>query len=442
MRVFLGGTVNGSRWRNAVKEQLTIDYFDPVVENWNDAAYERELAERRFCDYLLYVLTPKMTGFYAIAEVTDDSYHRPDRTIYCYLPEDDGEVFSEAQIEEFERLGNVVTENGARWLKNLDEIIHFLNGATAEHKYDDTMRFDAFISFGRQESGDFAHRLLNRLSENKWDVYMDRNDIPLMIENEEFVYSAILRADNFIYVISPNTIRSEYCKKELDFAIRYNKRIIPVLHRSLGHDEKLLDDIVANKSSVAIENPEAQIGEVIKAIEKILETDKDYVRLHSKYLFRARKWDFNGRKTAGLLFGKDRKKAVHWLSQKSDSLLPMQLQLEYIHASRKMPSLYFPLLWLHERTRSFTHLRGFDQAAMIISLISPIAMADQVRQLVFSDNPDRYHGISLPMWLLFFLIQITLLFVGIKQKDLRMFVSMLLSLLVSSTVIALVLLHR
>jgi len=442
MRVFLGGTVNGSRWRNTVKEKLTIDYFDPVVENWNEAAYERELSERRFCDYLLYVLTPKMTGFYAIAEVTDDSYHRPDRTIYCYLPEDDGEEFTKDQLAEFERLGHVVTENGARWLKNLDEIIAFLNSATSVQKYDDAQRFDAFISFGKQESGDFAHQILNRLSENKWDVYMDRNDIPLMIENEEFVFGAILRSDNFIYVISPNTIRSEYCKKELEFAIRFNKRIIPVLHRALGHDEKFLDEIVANKSSVSIENPEENVSGVITAIEKILRTDMDYVRLHSKYLFQARKWDLKGRKNTGLLFGPERKKALNWLAQKSDSLIPMQLHIEYIQASRKMPALYFPLLWLHERTHAFTHLKRFDQAAMIISLISPIAMADQVRQLVFSDNPDRYHGISLPMWLLFFLIQITLLFVGIKQKDLRMFVSMVLSLLVSSTVIALVLVNR
>ena len=51
MKVFLGGTVNGSKWRTVVKEKLAIDYFDPVVKDWNDAAYERELSERRFCNY-------------------------------------------------------------------------------------------------------------------------------------------------------------------------------------------------------------------------------------------------------------------------------------------------------------------------------------------------------------------------------------------------------
>lgn len=38
MKVFLGGTVNGSKWRDVMKEKLIIDYFDPVVDDWNDAA--------------------------------------------------------------------------------------------------------------------------------------------------------------------------------------------------------------------------------------------------------------------------------------------------------------------------------------------------------------------------------------------------------------------
>jgi hypothetical protein len=132
MKVFLGGTVNGSTWRNDVMEKLTIDYFDPVVEDWDDAAYERELTERKDCNYLLYVLTPKMTGFYAIAEVVDDSYKRPDRTIYCFLSEDGEDKFTPYQIVQFEKLGAVVKQNGGIWLDNLNDVIHFLNTATKD----------------------------------------------------------------------------------------------------------------------------------------------------------------------------------------------------------------------------------------------------------------------------------------------------------------------
>lgn len=129
MKVFLGGTVNGSQWRTGVKERLNIDFFDPVVEDWNDAAYARELTERQLCDYLLYVLTPKMTGYYAIAEVTDDSCKHPDRTLYCFLKEDAGTTFTTEQVKELEFLGETVVQNGGRWLKTIDDVVAFLNAA-------------------------------------------------------------------------------------------------------------------------------------------------------------------------------------------------------------------------------------------------------------------------------------------------------------------------
>ncbi len=131
-KVFLGGTVNGSKWRDYVIERLQIDYFDPVVKEWNDAAYQRELHEREHCDFCLYVLTPKMTGVYAVAEVVDDSNKRPDKTLFCVLEEDEGEVFTPHQKKAMDAVGKMVQKNGAKIFKKLDTLIAFLNS----FKYD------------------------------------------------------------------------------------------------------------------------------------------------------------------------------------------------------------------------------------------------------------------------------------------------------------------
>lgn len=127
MKVFLGGTVNNSTWRNNVMKELEMDYYNPIVDNWNEEAYQREWNERKTCEYLLYIITPKMTGFYAVAEVADDSYHRPERTLFCFLPEDDGQKFSEEQLEQMKALGELVEKNGGRWFTDLAEVISFLN---------------------------------------------------------------------------------------------------------------------------------------------------------------------------------------------------------------------------------------------------------------------------------------------------------------------------
>lgn len=441
MKVFLGGTVNGSQWRTVVKEKLNINYFDPVVDDWNDAAYERELTERRYCDYLLYVITPKMTGFYAVAEVTDDSFKRPDRTLFCYLPIDGEDTFDSNMIAEMERLGKTVTQNGARWLKSLDEVVAFLN-TTVKVSVETDKHYDAFLSFGRQGNMDFANTIANRLSEKGYEVFHDMNDIPMMVENEEAIFSNIIRSDNFIYIISPNTVRSEYCSKELEFALKFNKRIIPILYHELQHESEMLDGIVAKKPMLLAPKHNASIDPMIDEITKIIESSRAYVHKHSEYLFKARKWNAHGRSQAFLLYGKERNEAIEWLEEKNDQMKPLQLHEEFIQASKNLSVFMLPLLWLHKRTRKFTHLKWFDKVTLVISLANPIALADQLRNLLIDYSAEKTEAVSIPMWIIFLIIQLALTFVGIKNKNLGLFISMLLSVIVSASVIAIVVLER
>ncbi|MFT6500987.1 MAG: hypothetical protein ACJASQ_001097 [Crocinitomicaceae bacterium] len=437
MKVFLGGTVNQSKWRHKVMEQLRIDYFDPVVDDWNDAAYERELSERRFCDYLLYVITPKMTGYYAVAEVTDDSYHRPDRTIYCYLSEDGEDTFSEDQILEFEQLGEVVKKNGGAWFRNLDEVVSFLNSSIIKEDSEEVY-YDGFVTFGRRESHGFAHSIVNRLNESGFNIFVDLNDIPLIIDNEEYIYSTILKSDNFIYIISSNAIRSEYCKKELDFAIKNNKRIIPIYHRDIDNSKDKLDAIVAKKRIIKAEKPD-DVPYLVTCIKEKLEADRDYVHKHTLYLFQAKKWRYNGESQADLLFGAERKDAINWLNTSSSEQIPSNDHIDFIRASKNLSVFMLPLLWLSKKTKNITKNKLFDKLTFIISFGNPIAMADQLRYLLFSDNPARYEGVSIPMWILFIIIQFSFMLVGIKTKNLGVFISMVLSIIICVFVISIAL---
>jgi len=83
-KVFLGGTCNGSVWRDNLIKHLRCDYFNTVIDDWNEAAQQEEIKQRSQCDYVLYVITPKMTGVYSIAEVVEDSIKRPNKTLFCF----------------------------------------------------------------------------------------------------------------------------------------------------------------------------------------------------------------------------------------------------------------------------------------------------------------------------------------------------------------------
>jgi len=127
MKVFLGGTCNGSRWREQLIPLLTLDYFNPVVEDWTPECQERELRERENADLVLYTITPQMTGVYAIAEAVDDSNKRPQKTVLCILEQDGDKTFSAAQKKSLHAVAVMVVSNGGYATSTLEDVAYYLN---------------------------------------------------------------------------------------------------------------------------------------------------------------------------------------------------------------------------------------------------------------------------------------------------------------------------
>ena len=127
MKVFLGGTCNNSKWREEVISQLKIDHFNPVVEDWTPECMAEEVKQRKLCDLCLYVITPKMSGVYSIAEVVDDSNKKPGKTIFCFLEKDAGLTFNLGQIKSLHSVGLLIERNRGHYFGSLTEVIEFLN---------------------------------------------------------------------------------------------------------------------------------------------------------------------------------------------------------------------------------------------------------------------------------------------------------------------------
>ena len=128
-RIFLGGTCNESTWRERMihfLKKVGLEWFDPTVGDWDEKAQANELRERKKCDFCLYVITPKMTGTYSIAELIDDCHKRPHRTVFVPLRQDDGFRFNDTEWRSLinvkkmvERIGgHTETElsNAAQWM--------------------------------------------------------------------------------------------------------------------------------------------------------------------------------------------------------------------------------------------------------------------------------------------------------------------------------------
>ena len=127
MKIFLGGTCNESTWREELIPRLNIDYFNPVVKDWTPACMEEEIRQRKICDLCLYVITPKMTGVYSIAEVVDDSNKRPSKTLFCILREDDKLKFTDSQWKSLGSVAAMVKRNGGTTFDNLNDLVKHIN---------------------------------------------------------------------------------------------------------------------------------------------------------------------------------------------------------------------------------------------------------------------------------------------------------------------------
>jgi hypothetical protein len=127
-KVFLGGTCNESKWREFLIPMLNIDYFNPVVEDWTEECMKEEIMQRETCDYCLYVITPKMTGVYSIAEVVDDSNKRPIKTIFCLLAyEQNGDTWEHGKWKSLNQVGRMVEINGGKYFSDLNDVAEYLN---------------------------------------------------------------------------------------------------------------------------------------------------------------------------------------------------------------------------------------------------------------------------------------------------------------------------
>ena len=127
MKVFLGGTCNGSTWREHLISELKIDYFDPVVSDWTEGCKKREIEERKICDFCLYVITPEQIGWYSIAEAVDDSNKIPEKTLFCVLDVVKKHRFSAQQVHSLEAVASLIRANGGRRFYSLYEVAIFLN---------------------------------------------------------------------------------------------------------------------------------------------------------------------------------------------------------------------------------------------------------------------------------------------------------------------------
>ncbi|MEM7062316.1 MAG: TIR domain-containing protein [Cyanobacteria bacterium P01_B01_bin.77] len=224
---------------------------------------------------------------------------------------------------------------------------------------------DAFISYGRADSKAFALKLYERLTDHGLGVWFDFENIPLGVDFQNQIDDGIEKADNFLFVIAPHSVSSPYCLKEIQLALKRNKRIIPLLHveqidRDIwqqrnpqgtdadweAYQEKGLHSsfthmhpAIGKINWVYFREGVDDFEQSLTGLLELLARHKDYVHQQTRLLAQALEWQQYQQQSAYLLTGKQCQQAKDWLQvrfkDEQPPCTPTDLHCEYISESLK-----------------------------------------------------------------------------------------------------------
>jgi formylglycine-generating enzyme required for sulfatase activity len=220
---------------------------------------------------------------------------------------------------------------------------------------------DVFISYSRSNL-EFIRQLADSLTERGRSPWFDQIKEPLQGIPpgskwwDEITYG-IENADNFLFIISPQSIASPYCHAELSHALKHDKRIVTLLYcdskreidtlQALDDaidaipDDTLLPDSVMMETThlrtlvrgnwLALSqiqyvvfseqvHPETSLDQLIQA----LDLDLAWVKMRSQIRQAAQLWEANSR-SKGYLWSQERLKPVYeMMSRVQPQLSPLE----------------------------------------------------------------------------------------------------------------------
>ncbi|MGH2875701.1 MAG: toll/interleukin-1 receptor domain-containing protein [Solirubrobacteraceae bacterium] len=197
---------------------------------------------------------------------------------------------------------------------------------------------DVFVSYSRRDA-EFVGRLARDLEERGKDVWVDVEGIRDAEVFPQALQRAIEASDAFVFVISPEAVRSPFCEQEVSHAAQLNKRIVPLALRAVPEEE--IPDEIRYRNWIPVDGDGDGDGAVssVDRLVAAIDTDLEWERQHTRLTVKALEWDQSGRDRSFLLRGSDLVAGERWLAAgAARDRGATALQQEYLLAGRAAAS--------------------------------------------------------------------------------------------------------
>ena len=151
---------------------------------------------------------------------------------------------------------------------------------------------DVFISYSRKDKA-FVQVLHQALAKSKYEAWIDWQDIPPTADWWAEIEAGIEAADAFIFVISPDSIASQVCHREVDHAVANHKRLTPIVRRD-GFEKEQRHPALSKHHWLYFREQDA-FDAAFASLVEAPNTDLAHVREYTRILVRAMEWDKRGR---------------------------------------------------------------------------------------------------------------------------------------------------
>ncbi len=199
-----------------------------------------------------------------------------------------------------------------------------------------TRKTKIFISYSRKNKA-FVRKLNDAIDAAGIDAWVDWEGIPLSSDWMAEITAAIEAGDAFVFVITPDSLKSKVCIDELELGIKHNKRIIPVLYLEPEKGQKMHPKL-ASTNWVYMRPKKDDFSDTVPKLVEAIQTDLGWVQQHTRLLQRASEWVQKKNNKSFLLQGTDLDDGEHWMTEATATadrqITP--LQAEYISNSRKI----------------------------------------------------------------------------------------------------------
>lgn len=200
---------------------------------------------------------------------------------------------------------------------------------------------DVFISYSRKNS-EFVRILHEALEKSNRKTWVDWEGIAKGTKWWKEIEEGIEGADTFVFVISPDSVASEVCQKEINHAVKNNKQILPIVYKEPDQNfcksENPAHKAVCSHNFLLFLNVERDTDDFKKSFKELIDTlnlDNAHRKSHTRFQLRALEWDNKKHKDGSLLQDENLIEAEDWLkSGVNKDPKPTDLQKKFVEASR------------------------------------------------------------------------------------------------------------